>query len=197
MGILGLLSWNLLGCLFFLTEGLGAPVDFWDYQLLAYVAFANLTSIFMFGLVAGTRSKYATLAGARVLLVGVFLEVFFTLGFWIVYCHGGGYGFEEVAAANALAPLALALPPLGACFFLFALFEAKRAPFDHPESESELVAGHQVELGGRLLLFFYLCEYVHVYFCMFIVLVLVSGAGAPPLALALSPGIAQPWFALV
>lgn len=61
-------------------------------------------------------------------------------------------------------------------FFLYTLFEAKRAPFDHTEAESELVAGHQVELGGRALLFLFLCEYVHLYLCLFLILTLCLGS---------------------
>jgi len=132
----------------------------------------------MYGLVAGTKSKYATLAATRLLLVGTFLEVFFMLGFLLVYAHGGGYGFTELADASRVSGgVILALPPLGLFFLLYALFEAKRAPFDHSEAESELVAGHMVEYGGRALLFFYLCEYAHLIFCLYLVLVLgVGGA---------------------
>jgi NADH-quinone oxidoreductase subunit H len=133
----------------------------------------------MFHIVAGLKSKYATLAAARVLLVSVLVEVLFTLGFLLLYLHVGGYGLEELADASQAGWLALALPPLGAALFLYALFEAKRAPFDHSEAESELVAGHLVEFGGRALLLFYLCEYTHMYLCLFLVLVLCGGAAEP------------------
>lgn len=129
----------------------------------------------MFHIVCGTRSKYATLAGARVLLVNVLVEVFFTLAFLFLYTHTGGYSFETAGVANADQCLAAALPPLMLIFLLYALFEAKRAPFDHSEAESELVAGHLVEFGGRALLFFYMCEYVHAFFCMYLVLYLCTG----------------------
>ena len=39
--------------------------------------------------------------------------------------------------------------------------ESKRAPFDHAETESEVVAGYSVEYGGGMLLMFYLAEYLH------------------------------------
>jgi NADH-quinone oxidoreductase subunit H len=58
---------------------------------------------------------------------------------------------------------------------LFCLFEAKRPPFDHSEAESELVAGHLIEFGGRLLLFFFMCEYVHMYACAYVLLTAVLG----------------------
>jgi NADH-quinone oxidoreductase subunit H len=146
--------------------------------LLAYFGYANLTTLFMYGVVAGTKSKYATIAATRLLLVGVFLEVFFMANFLLTYAHIGGYSFGDLLDAARLGGgLVLALPPIGLFFLLYALFEAKRAPFDHSEAESELVAGHMVEYGGRALLFFYMCEYAHVVFCLFLVFTLCVGGG--------------------
>ena len=146
-----------------------------------YFAYANLSSLCMYTLVAGTKSKYATLAAARILLVTVSLELFFALGFLLVYAHGGGFAFEDLAAATSRAGgTVLALPPLGGVFLLYVLFEAKRAPFDHSEAESELVAGHMVEFGGRLLLFFFMCEYVHFCFGLFLGFLLLWGGGGMP-----------------
>ena len=88
----------------------------------------------------------------------------------------------------------LTLPPLALFFGLYAIFEAKRAPFDHTEAESELVSGHLIEYGGRLLLFFYFSEYVHAYFCMFLVLVLILGGADLPAAAAAQPYCARQWF---
>lgn len=177
--ILGYLAWSLVGSLFFLADGCSTPIDFWDYQLLVYFAYANLSTLLMFCVVAGTRSKYATIAGARILLVSVYMEVFFVLVFLCVYAHVGGFSFEEVSLASRTHALAVALPPLALFLGLYALFEAKRAPFDHSEAESELVAGHMVEFGGRALLFFYMCEYTHVVFCLFLLISLCFGSAFP------------------
>ena len=143
---------------------------------MTYFGYANLTTLYMYGLVAGTKSKYATTAAARLTLLAVFLEVAFMLLFLGTYTHIGGFSFAElVLAAGVTGGLLVAMPPLGLWFFLYALFESKRAPFDHSEAESELVAGHLVEYGGRALLFFYLCEYAHLLACIALVFVLVGG----------------------
>lgn len=141
----------------------------------------------MFHIALGQRSKYSSLAAGRLLLVSVFLEVFFTLCFLFLYWHAAGYSFDDTAEANGAAWLFLALPPLASMLFLYTLFEAKRAPFDHSEAESELVAGHMVEFGGRALLFFLLCEYIHLYFCLFLILTLCFGAGDLPSLGAAAP----------
>lgn len=72
------------------------------------------------------------------------------------------------------------MPPLALTFLLYIIFEAKRAPFDHSEAESELVVGHLVEFGGRALLFFFICEYIHFGLAIFFVVALLGGAGAVP-----------------
>ncbi len=51
--------------------------------------------------------------------------------------------------------------PLASIFFILLILESKRAPFDHAETESEVVAGYAVEYSSSMLLIFYLAEYVH------------------------------------
>jgi NADH:ubiquinone oxidoreductase subunit H len=51
--------------------------------------------------------------------------------------------------------------PLAFVFVVILILEAKRTPFDHAETESEVVAGYAVEYSGPMLLMFYLAEYLH------------------------------------
>lgn len=173
--LVGFFMWNLLSCLFFIAEGGYVYFDLWDYQFLVYFGYINLTALFMHQVVISARSKYATIASLRVLLLVIFMEVFFAICFLFIYLHIGGYSFDELSIVNSYSWLIFAMPPLALIYGLYAIFETKRAPFDHTEAESELVAGHLIEFGGRLLLFFYLSEYVHAYFCMFIIIVFVLG----------------------
>ena len=168
--------------------------DNWDYQFLAYFGYANMTAVYMFNIVIGAKSKFATIAGIRILLLSVFLEVFFAVCFLLLYLSAGGYSFDEVGSLGSANWLILTMPPLALFFGIYALFEAKRAPFDHTEAESELVSGHLIEYGGRLLLFFFFSEYVHVYFCMFLVLTLSLGGLSAPTMLAPLPYFFElPW----
>jgi NADH-quinone oxidoreductase subunit H len=64
--------------------------------------------------------------------------------------------------------------PIASIFVLLLLLESKRTPFDHAETESEVVAGYAVEYSGPMLLMFYLAEYLHlvisaVHFVLFFV----------------------------
>ena len=51
--------------------------------------------------------------------------------------------------------------PLSFGFLIVMLVEAKRAPFDHIETEAEVVAGYATEHSSIFLLIFYLAEYMH------------------------------------
>ena len=51
--------------------------------------------------------------------------------------------------------------PVASSFFIIFLLEYKRTPFDHAETESEVVAGYQVEYSGSMLLMIFLAEYLH------------------------------------
>jgi NADH-quinone oxidoreductase subunit H len=51
--------------------------------------------------------------------------------------------------------------PIASSFVVVLFLESKRAPFDHSETESEVVAGYATEYSGAMLLMIYLCEYFH------------------------------------
>lgn len=177
--LLAFLVWNLAGSIF-MAPAAGLPLfDQAELMIPAYFVYANITTIFLASLVIASRSKYAVLAGLRLALMSIFFEFFFGALYLCLYYLWGGYAHGEAAALSGLAPLWSLAPPLALFVLIYALFEAKRAPFDHAEAESELVIGHLVELGGRSLLFFYLSEYVHVFLCLFWVGFFVFGPSLP------------------
>lgn len=51
--------------------------------------------------------------------------------------------------------------PIASSFVILFLLESKRTPFDHAETESEVVAGYAVEYSGPMLLMIFLAEYLH------------------------------------
>ena len=143
---------------------------------MAFIAYSNYSSLLMIGLVNLTRSKYASVATTRFAVLGAMSELFFSALFLFLFIRAGGYSADAVMELDPI--VLFGTPPLALCLILFVLFEAKRAPMDHTEAESELVAGHLVEFGGRTLLVFFVCEYLHVYFCLFALVTLVLGGGS-------------------
>jgi NADH-quinone oxidoreductase subunit H len=83
-----------------------------------------------------------------------------------------------VVNANLLNPLLL---PMGVVFFISALAETNRPPFDLPEAESELVAGYQVEYSSMSFALFQLGEYANILLMCAMTSILFLGGWLPPL----------------
>lgn len=91
----------------------------------------------------------------------------------------------------------LGLFPMFVIFFISALAETNRPPFDLVEAESELVAGHMIEYSSTPFLLFFLGEYVAIVLMCALTTVLFLGGWLPPLDIApftWVPGVI--WFVL-
>ena len=73
-------------------------------------------------------------------------------------------------------------------FFISALAETNRPPFDLPESESDLVAGYQVEYSSTTYLLFMMGEYVNIVFMSAFISIMFFGGWNPRLPVARFPG---------
>jgi NADH-quinone oxidoreductase subunit H len=97
--------------------------------------------------------------------------------FWNWFAFGGGAGTW---------PLIAVMWPMAIIFFVSALAETNRPPFDLPEAESELVAGYQVEYSSTPYLLFMIGEYANIVFmCAMITLLFFGGW---------NPGVPQYWL---
>ncbi|RUM99691.1 NADH-quinone oxidoreductase subunit NuoH [Pseudaminobacter arsenicus] len=91
----------------------------------------------------------------------------------------------------------LGLFPMFIIFFISALAETNRPPFDLVEAESELVAGHMIEYSSTPFLLFFLGEYVAIVLMCALTTILFLGGWLPPLDIApftWVPGVI--WFVL-
>lgn len=76
-------------------------------------------------------------------------------------------------------PLIVIMFPMSIIFFISALAETNRPPFDLPEAESELVAGYQVEYSSTPYLLFMMGEYVNIIFMCAMISILFFGGWNP------------------
>ncbi len=110
-------------------------------------------------------------------------------GFWNWNVLGGG-GLRQL-------PAALVMFPMMVIFFISALAETNRPPFDLPEAESELVAGYQVEYSSTPYLLFMIGEYANIVLMCGLITVLFFGGWQAPFPtpfLAAWPATAASFF---
>lgn len=160
-----------------------------------------ISSLGVYGIIMGgwaSNSKYPFLGGLRSAAQMVSYEV--SIGFVIitVLLWVGSLNLSDIVRAQegwwfVFTPLF----PMFVVFFISALAETNRPPFDLPEAESELVAGYQVEYSSTPYLLFMIGEYLNIVLMCALTTILFFGGWLPPIDIApfnLVPGVV--WFAL-
>src|SRR6267154_37106 len=164
-----------------------------------------ISSLMVYGIImAGwaSNSKYAFLSAIRSAAQMVSYEV--SIGFVIItvlLCAGSLKLSAIVAAQDTRFGMFgwywLPLLPMFVVFYVSALAETNRPPFDLVEAESELVAGFMVEYGSSPYLLFMLGEYVAITTMCAMATILFLGGWLPPVAVppfTWVPGVI--WFVL-
>jgi NADH-quinone oxidoreductase subunit H len=190
--------------------------DSWGHWVIANINVGVLylfaiSSLGVYGVIMGgwaSNSKYAFLGSLRSAAQMVSYEV--SIGFVIItvlLCAGSlnmtdivnaqriGLGTRAGLPSSLLDWYWLGLLPMFIVFFISALAETNRPPFDLPEAESELVAGFMVEYSSTPYLLFMLGEYVAITTMCALTTVMFLGGWLPPVAVepfTWVPGIV--WF---
>lgn len=159
-----------------------------------------ISSLGVYGIImAGwaSNSKYAFLGAIRSSAQMVSYEV--SIGFVIVtvLLMVGSLNLNDIVLAQKEQGwFAFGLLfPMFIVFFISALAETNRHPFDLPEAEAELVAGYNVEYSSMSFALFFLGEYANMILMSGMTVILFLGGWLPPHAsLAFIPGVI--WFAL-
>ena len=157
-----------------------------------------ISSLGVYGVImAGwaSNSKYAFLGALRSAAQMVSYEV--SIGFVIitVLLCVGSLNLSAIVEAQKTIWFAIPLLPMFIIFFVSALAETNRAPFDLPEGESELVAGYFVEYSSMTFALFFLGEYANMILMSGMTAVLFLGGWLPPIDIAPFNWIPGPiWF---
>ncbi|MGE0595183.1 MAG: NADH-quinone oxidoreductase subunit NuoH [Hyphomonadaceae bacterium] len=151
-----------------------------------------ISSLGVYGIIMGgwaSNSKYPFLGGLRSAAQMVSYEV--SIGFVIitVLLLVGSLNLTTIVnnqnsgiwAWHAFAwPTIFVMFPMLVIFFISALAETNRPPFDLPEAESELVAGYQVEYSSTPYLLFMIGEYLNIVLMCAMINILFLGGWHPP-----------------
>lgn len=122
-----------------------------------------LSSIGVYGVALGgwsSNSKYSLLGGIRGAAQMISYELSLGLSLVPVVMLAGSFSLVDIVAAQARCPFLLVQPLGFLIFFVSAVAETKRLPFDLPEAENELVAGYHTEYSGMRFGLYFLGEYV-------------------------------------
>lgn len=159
-----------------------------------------ISSLGVYGIIiAGwaSNSKYAFLGAIRSAAQMVSYEVSIGLILITVLLCVGSLNLTEIVMAQKNMWFVVPLLPMAVCYFISALAETNRHPFDLPEAEAELVAGYNVEYSSMPFALFFLGEYANMILMSGMGAILFLGGWLPPVNLPLFnlvPGFI--WFAL-
>ena len=151
--IFSLLGWGVIP--------FGSGITLSDFSLGILYSLA-ISSIGVYGILfAGwsANSKYAFLGSLRSTAQMISYELIYSSAVLAVILITGTFNFIKIIEMQQSVWLVVPLLPLFIMFFISALAETNRTPFDLPEAESELVAGFFTEHSGMIFVFFFLAEY--------------------------------------
>ena len=147
-----------------------AVIPFSATQVLADINVGILylfavSSLGVYGIIMGgwaSNSKYPFLGAIRSAAQMVSYEVSIGVIIINVLLCVGSLNLNDIVLAQQNLWFIIPLFPMFVIFFISALAETNRPPFDLPEAEAELVAGYQTEYSGMMYAMFWLGEYANI-----------------------------------
>ncbi len=124
-----------------------------------------VSSLGVYGIIMGgwaSNSKYPFLGAIRSAAQMVSYEVSIGIIIINVLLCVGSLNLKDIVLAQSDLWYVIPLFPMFIIFFISALAETNRPPFDLPEAEAELVAGYQTEYSGMMYAMFWLGEYANI-----------------------------------
>jgi len=147
-----------------------AVIPFGATQVLADINVGILylfavSSLGVYGIIMGgwaSNSKYPFLGAIRSAAQMISYEVSIGVIIINVLICVGSLNLNDIVMAQENLWFVIPLFPMFVIFFISALAETNRPPFDLPEAEAELVAGYQTEYSGMMYAMFWLGEYANI-----------------------------------
>ena len=142
-----------------------------------------VSSLGVYGIIMGgwaSNSKYPFFGSIRSAAQMVSYEVSIGVIIINVLLCVGSLNLTEIVLAQQKLWFIIPLFPMFVIFFISALAETNRPPFDLPEAEAELVAGYQTEYSGMMYAMFWLGEYANILLMCAIGSLLFLGGWLPP-----------------
>jgi NADH-quinone oxidoreductase subunit H len=136
-------------------------VDSVDSMILYHLVLVLLSNVFFSVVGFLSQSRYAIIGTVRGLVHVLSLDIFITVLYSLLVLSSQSANFHDFVLTQSGYWYVLLYAPAASSFIVVLFLESKRAPFDHAETESEVVAGYATEYNGPMLLMFFLAEYLH------------------------------------
>jgi len=143
-----------------------------------------VSSLGVYGIIMGgwaSNSKYPFLGAIRSAAQMVSYEVSIGIIIINVLLCVGSLNLSDIVKAQENIWYIIPLFPMFVIYFISALAETNRPPFDLPEAEAELVAGYQTEYSGMMYAMFWLGEYANILLMCALGSILFLGGWLPPI----------------
>jgi len=154
-----------------------------DLGILYFVAVSSLSIIGWVMSGWGSDNRYAMLGGMRAAAQAISYELPFVLSLLSVAMLSGSLNLNTIVEAQAGVPNIVWQPLAFLIFFIAALAELNRPPFDIPVGESEVVGGPFVEYSGIRWSMFFLGEYASLFIMSILMSAVFFGGYAWPFGL--------------
>ena len=162
-----------------------------DGGILFFFAVGSTTELAVFMAGWGSNNKFSMLGAMRAIAQMISYELPLIITVLPVVMVVGSLTPDRIVAAQdgytfGVVPHWFVVTPWGAAafilFFVSGLVESNRTPFDVPEGESEIVAGHMTEYSGFKYATFFMAEYIGMFAISGLSVTLFLGGWQPPIA---------------
>ena len=172
--LVSLINWSIIP--FFYGNVLVAELN------LGFLFIFAISSLGVYGIImAGwaSNSKYAFLGSMRAAAQVISYEVSIGIIIMIIIIYVGSFNLTKIVESQLYIWNIFICWPCFLLFFVSALAETNRVPFDLPEAESELVSGYNVEYSSFTFALFFLAEYSNIILMSFLIVLLFFGGWLP------------------
>lgn len=159
-----------------------------DLGLLYILAVGSISVIGVFMAGWGSGNKYSLLGAMRASAQIISYEIPLVLSLMTIVMLTGSMNLTKIVEAQKGIWFIFYQPVAFAVYFIAAMAETNRAPFDIAEAESEIVSGFHTEYSGMKFSMFFLAEYTHMFIVSAVAAILFLGGWSGPVL----PGVI--WF---
>ena len=176
--------------------GHSTPLQLTDFPVAVLYVLA-ITAFGVYGIILGgwsAHSTYPLLGAVRSAAQVISYELAMSLSVLTVFLASGTMSTSGIVGAQTRMWWAVAMMPSFVIYVVSMVGEVNRLPFDLPEAEGELVAGHMVEYSSMKFAWYFLAEYINMFNVSAVCVTLFLGGWRSFVIASFWPGANQGWW---